>query len=185
MVLFVNVDCYMNFFEGFKIEVFCINMRTYPVDIYYLDKPIKNYIETAVFTAATIHRNNPKNSGDILVFLTGQEEINNFLEHAESYLNRPDVLILPLIAGMPVERQLEVFAPTPHNKRKIVISTNIAESSVTIENIAYVIDCCFVKMKFYNSKNDSDALYIIPASNFSLNQRAGRAGRTRRKIILN
>jgi HrpA-like RNA helicase len=170
----------LNFFEGYKTDVFCINTRTYPVDIYYLDKPIKNYVESAVITAANIHKSNAKNSGDILIFLTGQEEINNFLELASSYLNKSDVVILPLIAGLTVERQLEVFAPTPHNKRKIVISTNIAESSVTIENIAYVIDSCFVKMKFYNPKNDSDALYIIPASKFSLDQRAGRAGRTRR-----
>jgi HrpA-like RNA helicase len=91
---------------------------------------------------------------------------------------------MPLISGIPIERQLEVFAPTPHNKRKIVLSTNIAESSVTIENIAFVIDSCFVKMKFYNPKYDCDALYIIPASKFSLDQRAGRAGRTRRKFIL-
>ena len=116
--------------------------------------------------------------------MTGQEEINNFIEISTSYgLNKNDILLLPLMAGLPIEKQLEVFAPTPHNKRKIVLSTNIAESSVTIENIAYVIDTCYVKMKFYNPKYDSDALYIIPASKFSLNQRAGRAGRTRRNIL--
>lgn len=88
-------------------------------------------------------------------------------------------MILPLCAGLPITRQLEVFSPTPHNKRKIVISTNIAEASVTIDNIAYVIDSCLVKMKFYNSQTDTDGLFVIPASKFSLDQRAGRAGRTR------
>jgi HrpA-like RNA helicase len=178
------LDCYMKFFsstDGFKTDIFCVNGRTYPVDIHYLDKPIKNYVESAVYTALNIHKNNPKNSGDILVFLTGQEEINNFIELSHDYGlgGQNDVLIMPLISGLPVEKQLEVFSPTPHNKRKIVLSTNIAESSVTIENIAFVIDSCFVKLKFYNPKYDSDALYIIPASKFSLDQRAGRAGRTR------
>jgi HrpA-like RNA helicase len=176
----------MKFFsakDGFKTDTFCVSGRTYPVDIHYLDKPIKNYVESAVYTVANIHRNNPKNSGDILVFLTGQEEINNFIELSHNYgLDQGDAIIMPLISGIPVERQLEVFAPTPHNKRKIVLSTNIAESSVTIENIAFVVDSCFVKMKFYNPKYDCDALYIIPASKFSLDQRAGRAGRTRRKF---
>ena len=129
----------------------------------------------------TIHKNYPINSGDILIFLTGQEEINNFIELSSgSGLDKNDVVILPLCSGLNIERQLEVFKPTPHNKRKIVLSTNIAEASVTIDNIAYVIDSCFVKMKFYNNKLDSDALYIIPASKFSLDQRSGRAGRTRR-----
>lgn len=94
-------------------------------------------------------------------------------------LSRSDCIILPLCSGLNVDRQLEVFKPTPYNKRKIVLSTNIAEASVTIDNIAYVVDCCFVKMKFYNPRIDSDALFIIPASKFSLDQRAGRAGRTR------
>jgi ATP-dependent RNA helicase DDX35 len=133
-----------------------------------------------MMTVLSIHKSHDINSGDILVFLTGQEEINNFMEYS-SYtdLNKNDVLILPLCSGLNIERQLEVFKPTPHNKRKIVLSTNIAEASVTIDNIAYVVDCCFVKMKFYNNKIDSNALYIIPASKFSLDQRAGRAGRTR------
>ncbi len=104
------------------------------------------------------------------------------MEYAcNSDLNKNDVLLLPLCSGLNIERQLEVFKPTPYKKRKIVLSTNVAEASVTIDNIAYVVDCCFVKMKFYNNKIDSDALFIIPASKFSLDQRAGRAGRTRGK----
>ena len=78
---------------------------------------------------------------------------------------------------------MEVFKPVSGNRRKIVVSTNIAEASITIDNIAYVVDSCYMKMKFYNPKIDAEALYIIPASKFSLDQRAGRAGRTRRKFI--
>lgn len=179
----LDYQCYQNFFskdEGFESNIFVIKGRTYPVDIFYTDKPVKNYIESAVITAANIHKQAERNSGDILVFLTGQEDINLFFDYASSYgLDQKDVILLPLCAGLPVERQLQVFAPTPHNKRKIVVSTNIAEASVTIENIAYVIDSGLVKMKFYNAKIDADAMYIIPASKFSLDQRAGRAGRTR------
>lgn len=174
----------MNFFSkesGFITNTFVIPGRTFPVDIYYTDSPVKNYVQASISTALTIHKNYPINSGDILVFLTGQEEINNFIELCGGTdLDKPNVLILPLCSGLNIERQLEVFKPTPYGKRKIVLSTNIAEASVTIDNIGFVIDSCFVKMKFYNSKIDTDALYIIPASKFSLDQRAGRAGRTRR-----
>jgi ATP-dependent RNA helicase DDX35 len=179
----LDYQSYLKFFpkeENFVSNIFVVTGRTYPVDIYYVEQPVKNYIESAVISANNIHKNYPKSSGDILVFLTGQEDINLFIEYANNYgLDRGDVVILPLLAGLPVERQLEVFAPTPYNKRKIVVSTNIAEASVTIENIGFVVDSCLVKMKFYNSKIDADALYIIPASQFSLDQRAGRAGRTK------
>jgi HrpA-like RNA helicase len=179
----LDYSSYLNFFskhDGFKSDIFVVSGRTYPVDIFYLDKPIKNYVESAVLTAINIHKQNDRNSGDILVFLTGQEDINLFLELASlHHLNKSNILLMPLYSGLPMEKQLEVFQPTPHNKRKIVIATNIAEASVTIENISFIIDSCFVKMKFYDSKLDSDGLFIIPASKFSLNQRAGRAGRTR------
>lgn len=180
----LDYQCYLDFFnksDGFISNIFLITGRNYPVEISYLEKPINNYIEASVITAMNIHKYNDRNSGDILVFLTGQEDINLFLEIAGRYnLERKgDLLILPLCAGLPITRQLEVFSPTPHNKRKIVISTNIAEASVTIDNIAYVIDSCLVKMKFYNSQTDTDGLFVIPASKFSLDQRAGRAGRTR------
>jgi ATP-dependent RNA helicase DDX35 len=179
----LDYECYLNFFNkdsNFTSDIFLVTGRPYTVEISYLDIPVKNYILSAVLTASQIHRNNPKNSGDILVFLPGMEEINLFIEYAmNSGLDRSDVLLLPLCAGLSVDKQLQVFGPTPHNKRKIVIATNIAEASVTIENIAFVIDSCLVKMKFYSSKTDSDALFIIPASKFSIDQRAGRAGRTR------
>jgi ATP-dependent RNA helicase DDX35 len=180
----LDYQCYLDFFnksDGFISNIFLITGRNYPVEISYLEKPINNYIEASVITAMNIHKYNDRNSGDILVFLTGQEDINLFLEIAGRYnLERKgDLLILPLCAGLPITRQLEVFSPTPHNKRKIVISTNIAEASVTIDNIAYVIDSCLVKMKFYNSQTDTDGLFVIPASKFSLDQRSGRAGRTR------
>jgi HrpA-like RNA helicase len=139
----------MKFFsrnENFESKLFFISGRNYPVDIYYLDNPCKDYIEAALETCHNIHRNSPKNSGDILVFLTGQEEISIFIQKSESFgLRRNDILIYPLFAGLNVDRQLDVFTPTPHNKRM----------------------------------TDSDSLFVIPASRFSLDQRAGRAGRVR------
>jgi HrpA-like RNA helicase len=97
-----------------------------------------------------------------------------------SPLSKPDILICPLFAGLPLDSQLEVFNPTQYNKKKIVVSTNIAEASVTINEIAFVVDCCFVKLKHYNYQFDNDSLFVLPASKFSLDQRAGRAGRVRR-----
>jgi ATP-dependent RNA helicase DDX35 len=85
---------------------------------------------------------------------------------------------LPLHAGLSNEQQLFVFEPAPSQTRKVVISTNIAEASITIDNIRYVIDSGFVKLRTYNPRTGMDVLSIAPASQASLAQRAGRAGRT-------
>ena len=154
--------------------------RRYPVDIYYTKAPEADYVEAAVVTALQIHCTQDK--GDILVFLTGQEEI----ERAEEMLlnrtrklgtNIGQLMVLPLYSQLPSDQQAEIFNKTPKFSRKVVLCTNIAETSLTIDNIVFVIDCGFSKQTAYNPKTGIEALVVTPISKANSDQRAGRAGR--------
>ena len=120
--------------------------RRYPVDIYYTKAPEADYIQAAVMSVLQIHVTQPR--GDILVFLTGQEEI----EQAEEMLNARlkglggkvgELLICPIYSSLPSDLQAKIFEPTPPGSRKCVLATNIAETSLTIDNIVFVIDSGF------------------------------------------
>lgn len=114
----------------------------YPVDILYTKAPEADYLDAAVVTVLQTHINQPV-PGDILVFFTGQEEI----ETAEQILKLRtqslgskirELIICPIYATLPSERQAEIFEPTPEGARKVVLATNIAETSLTIDGISYV-----------------------------------------------
>ena len=122
--------------------------------------------------------------GDILLFLTGRNEIDRAIEliaerSATLHPKAASVLPLPLYAGLSSEQQLYVFEPAPENTRKVIVSTNIAEASVTIDGIVYVIDCGFVKLRAFNPATSIETLTATPISKASATQRAGRAGRTK------
>ena len=156
--------------------------RMFPVDALYLEDPAEDYVERAVKTVFDIHANEAE--GDILVFLTGREEIDTAIQlivdrAASLHPRASTILALPMYAGLTSEQQLYVFEPAPENTRKVIISTNIAEASVTIDGIVYVIDCGFVKLRAFNPKTGIDILTATPISKASATQRAGRAGRTR------
>ncbi|KAK3490648.1 P-loop containing nucleoside triphosphate hydrolase protein [Neurospora hispaniola] len=156
--------------------------RTYPIDILYLEKPAEDYLEKAISTVFDIHINEPK--GDILVFLTGRDEIEKAVEavserSAQLPAGSQAILPLPLYAGLPTEKQMYVFDETPANFRKVIFSTNIAEASVTIDGIVYVVDSGFVKLRAYNPQTGIETLTATPVSKASAAQRAGRAGRTK------
>ncbi|SMY19975.1 unnamed protein product [Zymoseptoria tritici ST99CH_1A5] len=163
-------------------QIVSIEGRAHPVDIHYLSEPAEDYIERAVKTVFDIHSSEPE--GDILIFLTGREEIETIIEmiadRMPSLSNNADkILPLPLFAGLSTEQQMYVFEPAPDNTRKVICSTNIAEASVTIDGIVYVIDCGFVKLRAYNPTTGIEALTATPISKASATQRAGRAGRTK------
>ncbi|KAL8833801.1 MAG: hypothetical protein Q9176_007799 [Flavoplaca citrina] len=160
--------------------IFNIPGRRYPVDIHYTAQPEANYLNAAVTTIFQIHITQGR--GDILVFLTGQEEI----EVAEQQLTEtarklgskaPEMMICPIYANLPSELQSKIFEPTPAGARKVVLATNIAETSLTIDGIVYVIDPGFVKENVYNARTGMESLVVTPCSRASANQRAGRAGR--------
>ncbi|KAK0569682.1 hypothetical protein OC861_000642 [Tilletia horrida] len=155
--------------------------RAYPVEVAYLGQPADNYIRGAAEAVWNIHLKEPQ--GDVLVFLTGREEIDDCCQILSDQAltlppGSPNLVLLPLHAGLTTEEQTAIFQRTPRGSRKVVVATNIAEASVTIDGIRFVVDCGYVKLKLFNPHTGMDALTAVPASLASLTQRAGRAGRT-------
>lgn len=165
-----------------QCKIISIEGRAFPVDVLYLESPAEDYVEKAVQVVFEVHTN--ETGGDILVFLSGREEIETAIQmlseraaglHAQAH----GLLAVPLYAGLTTDEQMYVFEPAPENTRKVVFSTNIAEASVTIDGIAYVVDAGFAKLRAYNPRIGIDTLTAVPISKASATQRAGRAGRTK------
>ncbi|KAL6852162.1 P-loop containing nucleoside triphosphate hydrolase protein [Trichoderma novae-zelandiae] len=175
----LDADKFSAYFN--ECPIFTIPGRTYPVEILYSREPESDYLDAALVTVMQIHLTEPK--GDILLFLTGQEEIDTACEILYERMKAlgpsvPDLLILPVYAQLPSEMQSRIFDPAPPGSRKVVIATNIAETSITIDEIYYVVDPGFVKQNAYDPKLGMDSLVVTPISQAQANQRAGRAGRT-------
>lgn len=165
----------------FNCAIFTIPGRTFPVEILYTKEPETDYLDASLITVMQIHLNEPP--GDILLFLTGQEEIDTACELLYSRMKAlgpkvPELIILPIYSALPSEMQSRIFEPAPPGSRKVVIATNIAETSLTIDGIFYVVDPGFAKQKAYNPKLGMDSLVVAPISQAAARQRAGRAGRT-------
>jgi ATP-dependent RNA helicase DDX35 len=163
-------------------KIIGIEGRTYPVEIQYAIEPTNNYVESIVEAVMNIHTK--ESDGDILVFLTGREEIDDVIDMlgdriADMPSTQQRLLTLPLYAGLPTEEQMFVFQKAPPNTRKVILSTNIAEASVTIDHIVYVLDSGYVKLRTYDPHLGIETLNVVPVSKASATQRAGRAGRTR------
>ncbi|XP_068034540.1 LOW QUALITY PROTEIN: pre-mRNA-splicing factor ATP-dependent RNA helicase DHX16-like [Anomalospiza imberbis] len=176
----LDTERFSAFFD--HAPVFRIPGRRFPVDIYYtkVTRPRADYLEACVVSVLQIHVTQPP--GDILVFLTGQEEIEACVELLQERCRRlgsrlPELLVLPIYANLPSELQARIFQPTPPGARKVVVATNIAETSVTIDGIVYVLDPGFCKQKSYSARTGMESLVVTPCSRASANQRAGRAGR--------
>ena len=130
-------------------SVISLEGRTYPVDVMYLDEPCEDYIEAAIKTVLDIHLKEPE--GDILLFLTGRDEIERCVAEILDRMGQldpstPKLNPLPLYAGLPVSEQMAVFQPPQEGERKVIVATNVAEASVTIDGIVYVVDSGFVKV---------------------------------------
>lgn len=165
--------------------------RTHPVEIFYTPEPQKDYVEAAMRTVLQIHATEPE--GDILLFLTGEEEIEDAAKkiglEVDELRRESDVgplKVCTLYGTLPPAVQQKIFEPAPPPSRpggppgrKLVISTNIAETSLTIDGIVYVVDPGFSKQKVYNPRIRVESLLVAPISKASAQQRAGRAGRTR------
>ena len=163
-------------------RIISLEGRMYPVDMLFLESPAEDYVERAVKTVFDIHLQ--EGEGDILVFLTGREEIDTAIqlisERAATLHPKVQALYpLPLYSGLTTDQQMYVFEPAPENTRKVIVSTNIAEASVTIDGIVYVVDCGFAKLRAYNPSTGIETLTAVPISKAAAVQRAGRAGRTK------
>ena len=180
----MNAQRFASYFadeDGNPAPIFNIPGRAHPVDIHYTPQPEANYLAATITTVFQIHLSQSR--GDILCFFTGQEEI----EAAEMSLQEtarklgskvPELVICPIYANLPSELQSKIFEPTPPGARKVVLATNIAETSLTVDGVVYVIDPGFVKENVYNARTGMESLIVTPCSRASANQRAGRAGRT-------
>ncbi|CAK7893829.1 pre-mRNA-splicing factor ATP-dependent RNA helicase Prp43p [[Candida] anglica] len=163
--------------------------RTHPVEIYYTPEYQRDYLDAAIRTVLQIHATEPE--GDVLLFLTGEEEIEDAcrkisLEGDELVReqNCGPIKVYPLYGSLPPNQQQRIFEPAPEGAngkpgRKVIVSTNIAETSLTIDGIVYVVDPGFSKQKVYNPRIRVESLLVSPISKASAQQRAGRAGRTR------
>lgn len=180
-----------NVSENGRAPIVKVSGRTFPVETYYTQEPEPNYVEAAIRTVLMIHQ--AEDPGDVLLFLTGEEEIEDACrrikaegdELSNNGLAGP-LLVLPLYSSLPPQAQQRIFDPAPEARfpdgppgRKVVVSTNIAETSLTIDGIVYVVDPGFFKQKVYNPRIRVESLLVSPISKASAQQRAGRAGRTR------
>ncbi|KAF2459256.1 P-loop containing nucleoside triphosphate hydrolase protein [Lineolata rhizophorae] len=164
-----------------RLSVCYVKGRQFPVKLHYLSEPTQDFVEEALKRVFQIHYKEPL-PGDILVFLTGQDTV----EALEALVNEyalgieadvPKLVTLPLFAALPQAAQQKVFERCPPNSRKVILATNIAETSVTVPGVRFVVDCGKVKLKQFRNRLGLDSLLVKPISQSSAIQRQGRAGR--------
>ena len=218
----LDIQLFTNYFQGTYVYV---PGRQYPVDIYYTPEAQESYIDACVTTIMQLTIDKGNSDGDILVFLPGQEDIDDLtlllksrlesitlaiqrakyrLENQQQDNQTPELVdypdindeqlcsirllhICPLYASLSQETQLLAFEPAPSGMRKVILSTNIAETSVTLNGVRYVVDTGKVKVRSYSSatsenndgstKNSVETLATIDISKAQAKQRTGRAGR--------
>ena len=158
-----------------------IEGRQYPVQIIYSPEPVQDFVDAALRTIFQIHYKEPM-PGDILVFLTGQETVESLEKLVNDYAlgmgpDVPKLLVQPLFAALPQAAQQRVFQRAPFKTRKIILATNIAETSVTVSGVRFVVDCGKAKTKQYRTRLGLDSLLVKPISKSAAIQRKGRAGR--------
>lgn len=175
----MDVDLFSQYFN--KSPVLYLEGRQHPIQIYYTKQPQSDYLQAALVSIFQIHQEAPP-SHDILVFMTGQEEIEALARTCRDISKHlPEscgpMTVVPLYASLPPVQQMRVFLPAPKGSRKVVLSTNIAETSITISGIKYVIDTGMVKAKRYNPDSGLEVLAVQRVSKAQAWQRSGRAGR--------
>lgn len=173
----MDADKFADFFG--KVPVFIIPGRTFTVETFFARCTATDYVDAAVQQALAIHVGQPE--GDILIFMTGQGDIEATCVLLADRANQvgediPGLTILPIYSQLPADMQAKIFESS--DKRKIVVATNIAETSLTLDGVKYVIDTGYCKLKMYNAKMGMDSLQVNPISQANANQRRGRAGRT-------
>ncbi|KAK4594232.1 hypothetical protein RGQ29_018065 [Quercus rubra] len=181
----LEAEKFQSYFDAPLIKV---PGRLHPVEIFYTENPESDYLDAAIQTVVQIHRS--ETPGDVLVFLTGEEEIEDACRKImKKVANMGDkvgpVKVMPLYSSLSPAMQQKIFEPAPPplkeggpTGRKIVVSTNIAETSLTIDGIVYVVDPGFAKQKVYDPRVHVESLLVSPISKASAHQRLGRAGRT-------
>lgn len=176
----MDVDLFSSYFKG--CPVYYLAGRQFPIKNMYTVEKQRDYVQSALATVFQVHRNQPE--GDILVFCTGQEEIQSMVSAVISATSHETetsgVKLTPmgLYASLPSSQQMQVFEPSvPGVNRKVIFSTNVAETSITIPGIKYVVDTGKVKTRSFDVKTGFEYLKIENISKAQAEQRSGRAGR--------
>ncbi|KAK9828750.1 hypothetical protein WJX72_001917 [[Myrmecia] bisecta] len=169
---------FVGFFPGAAATY--VQGRQFPVQVFYTASPEEHYVDAAV--VAVLQVAVEEGAGDVLVFLTGQEEIEAVQRLLQDRANQlpakyQSLAILPLFAALPPDQQARVFQPAPVGARKVILATNIAETSITVPGVRFTIDTGFVKTRMYNAKVGAESLTVTPISQAQARQRSGRAGR--------
>ncbi len=168
--------------------VLMVSGRTFPVEMRY--RPFeekRDYdLNNAIADGVDELWSNPSQQGDILVFLPGEREIREAADHLRAHLSHSPVLrgadVLPLFARLSQAEQDRVF--DSHSGRRIVLATNVAETSLTVPGIRYVIDAGTARVKRYSWRSKVEQLMVEPISQAAANQRAGRCGRVANGICI-
>lgn len=174
----LDAEKFSHFFDD--APILFVEGKMYPVERYYTKEPAEDIIDTLVRTVVQINQGEP--SGDILCFLPGQDDIDkatDILTRLAPDLPReaPKLTPLPLYAALPPHIQMQIFTKLKPNHRKVILSTNIAETSVTVPGIKYVVDTGLRKVKVWRHQLGLSTLLTVPISKASATQRSGRAGR--------
>ncbi|CAL8104551.1 unnamed protein product [Calicophoron daubneyi] len=179
----LDVEKFSRFF--WNAPILFIGGRTYPVEIVYSEETPTKYEKAVMEKVVQIHLNEPP--GDILAFLTGQEEIERCCEAIEADVRGQErvwhqqtlkLMALPAYAELNLHGLCAILEPTPRGRRKVIFATNVAESSLIVEGIRYVVDCGFFKQKTYDPCLRTHSFDVTVTSQTQAEQRAGRAGRT-------
>jgi HrpA-like RNA helicase len=178
----LDVALFRRFFEDFKPNVIQIPGRMFQVDVFYTAKTQPDYLDSALVAVLQIHLDDKASNGSILVFLTGQEDIETLETLLEEYArslpaDAQKLLVCPIFAAMPREQQMKVFEPAPAGVRKVILATNIAETSITINGVRYVVDTGLVKQRSFVASSGMEMLQTESVSKAQAWQRTGRAGR--------
>lgn len=170
-----------HFARFFDAKVLYVAGRQYDVRLRYVREPLSDLIDACLRTVLQIHTDADSPTGDVLVFLSGQEEIET-LQHlivSRVALMRPEhrrLVVCPLFAALDAAATAAAFAPAPPGHRKVVLATNIAEASVTIPGVRHVVDTGVAKVRG-TMRNGLATLAVVPVARANAMQRAGRAGR--------
>jgi ATP-dependent RNA helicase DHX33 len=172
----MDVDEFSSYFN--KAPVFYLEGRQFKVEVFHAIQEQTDYIFSSIATIFQIHKTAPLDNHDILVFMTGQEEIEStcrtISELCKTKFKNAPMLVLPLYAALPSQKQLKVFEKPPQGHRKVIISTNVAETSITIKGIKYVVDTGMIKGKIFTPQTSLELLKVHKISKSQSWQRTGK-----------
>ncbi|CAN6651752.1 probable ATP-dependent RNA helicase Dhr2p [Trichomonascus vanleenenianus] len=174
----LDADKFSKFF--WNAPIVYVEGKIHPVQRYYLSEPVDDAVDAVVQSVCQVNMAEP--TGDILVFLAGQEEIDKCVDRLNAIApelpkEAPFIVALPLYAALPPAAQQKVFQLLAARRRKVIVATNIAETSLTIPGVRYVVDSGLRKVKVWKPELGLDMLVTTAISQASAAQRMGRAGR--------